>query len=149
MAGIVDQQDVGSNNVNRGAASWGSGTTTNNQVRLFRTVSGGQNRLTLFVGSGAASPNAGIAGFDGKCVVEAWYDGSTAYVALNGGAPASVAVAASIGTTRTRIGGNASNTPGGPWLGSIFLKHWFNALLTTDERAEYVAHLLDLVSTLP
>jgi hypothetical protein len=151
FAAIVDQQALPADTTARQVCGWGLGSSTNGQVRIQRYVLGGVNRARVFVGSGAASPNVadGTVDFSGKHVIECWSDGASIFIAIDGGAPTSTACVPNIGTTRTRIAANASNTAAGFWQGALYLMHWFSALPTTDERAEYVYNLLDLVSTLP
>lgn len=148
FAAIVDQQALAANTTVRTIASWGS-TTDSTRALLQRVVSGGVNRAFLRVGTGSGSVTLTFAGvdFSGVHVVEAWGDGTNIYLCVDGGTPVTAACVPGIGTTRTRLGSSTATLGANFWQGEVFLGHWLNALPTTEERTEYLAHLITLAAT--
>lgn len=139
--GLFDQAAPASNNAFRCLAGWG-GASQNTAVNIYRYVTGGVNRCAVEIGQGTSrtGPVNATVDFSGVHFIETWFDGTSGYLAVDGGAAASVAVSQNLAATRVRLGAYSGNTPASFWLGSHYLDFWLNALPAAAERAALVAY---------
>lgn len=124
----------------RQVAGWGLGSSTNGQVRVQRAVVTGVNRARLIVGTGAGSVTVTDTAVDfsgyhyGRVVI----DGANIRLDIDGNTGTPSACVPGIGTTRTRLGANASNTASGFWQGDA-RDYLFTSILTSGQASNMSA----------
>ncbi len=139
--GLADQTILGAVALGGGLFAYGGNASLNRRM-LFRTTSGGVNRVASSVGNGGAGitttePTVDYSGIHvGRVVVSP----TQTSVSADGSAPTTAAIVPATGTTRTRIGSNTSDVVATFWKGAINTIIVTN-LLTAPQAAQLTAYL--------
>lgn len=142
FAAVFQQDALVADTGPRTIAAWG-GASDNTAIQVYRIVSGGVNRASVEIGTSVSRVAVTDTSVDlsGVHYLECWYDGTSGYISVDGGAATSALVAQNVAVARTRLGARGPNTVSRFWLGEGGLWLWRDSVPDAELRLQIEEYL--------